>query len=497
MKEIVKQYIRQFHMVSEGDHITVALSGGADSVALLLLLLELRQELSVSVSAIHVEHGIRGEESEQDAVFVNNLCESLSVPLLVSKIDVPAYAKMQHLGLEEAARVLRYQVFEECGGKIALAHHMDDQAETVLFQMARGSGLKGLTGMQPVRREEKVTYLRPLLSVSRERIERYLCDCAQDYRVDSTNEDESYSRNFIRKTLLPELERLNASAKKHFAQTAERLGEVEEYMQLQTQDAFAKCVEEQYEFSDLCTELALRVDVLQSFHPAIQKRVLRMGVDELTHSLKDVEERHIRLLAELLSAKEGATALLPNHVRAYRDEGLLVLMYVPSGEIYSQLTEEEGKDEILPLRITKEALERLKSQERADRYEVVTTQGKSVGLLEISVVPCIKNDTFFLKKSCQKYIDYDKIISELVIRGRKEGDTFLLNLKGEHKLLQREFIDAKIPEYLRDEMIVFADEKKLAAICQKGEYAGRVSADYYVSDSTAYMIEIKESIEDF
>ena len=168
----VRKQIEEWNMIQKGDCIAAAVSGGADSVCLLLLLKELEQCMGFYLYAVHVEHGIRGKESMQDASFVKQLCETLNIPCETFFVDALAYAKEQKMGLEESARILRYKKFRayalQKNAKIALAHHMEDNAETVLFQMLRGSSLTGLGGILPMRTEKSgITYIRPLLTAHR------------------------------------------------------------------------------------------------------------------------------------------------------------------------------------------------------------------------------------------------------------------------------------------------------------------------------------------
>ena len=169
MIERICEFMDKWHMVSAGDRVLVGVSGGADSICLCLILKELSTQMKFSVEVIHVEHGIRGEASKRDALFVKQFCREQKLTYREFPVDVPAYAKKYHMGDEEAARKLRYDIFvkaakEKAGTKIALAHHMEDNAETMLFQLARGSGLDGLCGMRPVRAgEDSECYIRPLL----------------------------------------------------------------------------------------------------------------------------------------------------------------------------------------------------------------------------------------------------------------------------------------------------------------------------------------------
>ena len=167
----VEKFMRKWNMVPEGGRVLVGVSGGADSVCLCLILYELSTKMNFSLEVIHVEHGIRGEESKNDAVFVEQLCKQRGIVCHIRNVDVPRYAKIHHLGEEEAARILRYQVFADAAGqdrnvRIALAHHMEDNAETMLFQLIRGSGLDGLCGMRPQRTGTNgEIYIRPFFAV--------------------------------------------------------------------------------------------------------------------------------------------------------------------------------------------------------------------------------------------------------------------------------------------------------------------------------------------
>lgn len=219
----IADYIAAGRLLAADVPVIVALSGGADSVALLCVL----RELGYALHAVHCNFHLRGAESDRDETFVRGLCERLHVPLSVEHFQTEAYAREHKLSIEMAARELRYEAFErirrECGaGEIAVAHHRDDSVETLLLNLIRGTGINGLKGIRP--RNGHV--VRPLLAVSRQEIERYLQERGQDYVTDSTNLHDDFTRNKIRLHLLPLMEQLNPSVREGLAATAERLADV-------------------------------------------------------------------------------------------------------------------------------------------------------------------------------------------------------------------------------------------------------------------------------
>ena len=207
--------------------ILVAVSGGADSLALLLSLQEVAEEMGLIISALHVEHGIRGEESMSDAAFVEDLCDKEKIPLRVVHVDAKGLADEEKLSIEEAARILRYQALKEAareeGAVIAVAHHMEDQVETILLHLLRGSGGEGLAGMRTFDRQDGIAIIRPLLHISRKEIESYLALRGQEYCTDSTNQDDRNPRNRIRHDILPIFEQMKPDYMQRFGDAADLL----------------------------------------------------------------------------------------------------------------------------------------------------------------------------------------------------------------------------------------------------------------------------------
>ena len=223
MLEKVRKAIGEFNMLTEGEAVLCCLSGGADSVTLLLCL----RELGYEVSAMHINHGLRGEESDRDERFCVRLCEELGVPLTVKAVDVKGFCLKTGKSVEEGARELRYAAFESSPiKKIATAHTLSDSLETALFNLARGTGAKGICGIPPVRGR----FIRPLIGCTRTEIESFLRERGREWVTDSTNLSDDYSRNRIRHGAVPVLTSLNPAAEQAFARLSASLREDDRYL---------------------------------------------------------------------------------------------------------------------------------------------------------------------------------------------------------------------------------------------------------------------------
>ena len=240
-KEKVADYIRHHELVIAGDNVVVALSGGADSVALLHALMS----LNIKCSALHCNFGLRGAESDRDESFVRNLCDSLGVALKVEHFDVPAYEQKHKVSTEMACRELRYAWFEQerlaIGAKyIAVAHHHDDNVETFFLNMLRGTGIQGLSGIKP----KNGNIIRPLLCVSRKEVEDYLKACGLSYVVDSTNLENDFKRNKIRNVLIPAFKDLFPNFETGIARTLDNLQGCADFYRYSVEQLKQKCVDD-------------------------------------------------------------------------------------------------------------------------------------------------------------------------------------------------------------------------------------------------------------
>ena len=291
MTEKVLGYIREQELLKPGDRVGVAVSGGADSVALLRVMLELRGELGIVLSVLHFNHKIRGADADEDERFVGSLAKQHGLEFHRASADVPAYAAEHKLGLETAGREARYQFFElllqrQALNVVATGHTMDDQAETVLMRVLRGAGTKGLGGIYPRKATrccegKQVPYIvRPLLAVRRAEVRAYLQSVNQPWREDPTNADLQYTRNRIRHGLMPLIEtRFQPAAVAALAQLAEVAREEEDYWEGELSRIMPDVV------ADSRVGLSVNIPSLMALHPAQQRRVLRECAHRLAVSL--------------------------------------------------------------------------------------------------------------------------------------------------------------------------------------------------------------------
>ena len=446
-------FIKKHSMIFKGAGIVIGLSGGADSVALLEVLCSLREEFSLKLAAVHVHHGIR-PEADQDAEFCRMLCKEKKVTFFAEYVDVLTLAEKQGLTVEEAGRLVRYECFEKYRKQlkfdlIAVAHHENDRAETMLFQLFRGSGLKGLTGI-PVKRGY---IIRPLLGVSREEIEVYLAAKDLPFVTDSTNDEDVYTRNKIRHHILPVAEEISVGAVEHMNQTATQLREVLDYMVQQT------CVFFDANVMWSGEALAIPLKELKETHIALRKMIVLEAMERVMHSRKDITEKHVQGVLALLD-KEGEKSI-----------------HLPNGYCVTKRYEE--------LRFTRA----LDSKRQAGTQELIIEPDR-IYELENGVV--LRTRLFFdnkleniPKSDCIKWFDYDKIVSVLSWRSRKPGDFLTIRDDGARKSLQDYFVNEKIPKGERDQYKVLADGQHIIWVPGK-----RISAHYKVTKDTKRVLEV-------
>jgi tRNA(Ile)-lysidine synthase len=306
----VLAYVRKHALLKAGDRVGVAVSGGADSVALLRLLIDLRSEIGIVLSVVHFNHQLRGPDSDADEQFVADLARYHKLELHCEGGDTAAYAAQKHLSIETAARELRYHYFrrlftEANLNRIATAHSLDDQAETVLLKMARGAGSRGLAGIYPQLAipdsKSEASIIRPLLATRRKDLEIYLKSLGQSWREDASNRDLRHARNRVRHGILPRLERfLNPAVREALAETAEIARDEEEYWQCEVARVLPQVWAQQ--------SRTMKSSVLSALPLALQRRVVRAACESLGLRL---EFHHVEEVLVLASSPAAKSTELP------------------------------------------------------------------------------------------------------------------------------------------------------------------------------------------
>lgn len=479
MVDQIRAYIEQYHMIEEQDIVLLGVSGGADSVGLLLVLYELKKTWrDFLIAVVHVEHGIRGEDSLRDARFVENLCKKLGVKLFLTSVSVPDYAKSNHLGYEEAARILRYQAFEDTAKqltkqgkkvKVALAHHRNDNAETVLFQMVRGSGLTGMCGMQPVRKGEgEIHYIRPLLCVGRSEIEEFLAKKGQEYCTDATNFELDYSRNRIRNLVIPELLEVNSQAVAHISQTIEQLLEVRDFLMEEAKKSYQELVTVQHmEQKGEKSLIIMNAEGLKKLHRAVAKEVIRMALFEAAGKKKDFTAVHISDVLALCGMQSGRRIMLPYGLIAQKEYGTILMKEQEQKKVHQQ---GEWEIPVLPEQLS------------GEKFEIPLPDGE---MITFQMRKFSGNMEEIPKKPYTKWLDYDMIKNGFFLRYRRPGDYFYTGTDGRKKKLKEYFVNEKIPQSRRNKMPLIARESEILCIPE-----GRISASCLVTENTRYILEI-------
>ncbi len=320
----IARTIFDFGMLENKDKVLVAVSGGPDSVALLLSLLNLREKYDMTMGIAHLNHMLRKEESIRDEAFVKAFAEKLGLPFFSEKKNVDKYAKKHRLSIEEAGREVRYHFFEFIARnhdykKIATGHNKDDNIELVLMNLLRGAGPKGLSGIPPIR---DGLYIRPLIRVSKPRILDFLKNENQGYVVDASNTDMAYLRNKIRYRLIPHLK---AEYNPEIIDGLDRLSNIlkqeEEFWEIETQKAFHYCL---IKSEQSC--LMLSKSEMAKRHPALLNRVFRKAIHTVKKDLKRISHAHINDIIEFcFTTSSGISLDLPDQIRIYKSKDLIMI----------------------------------------------------------------------------------------------------------------------------------------------------------------------------
>jgi len=458
MEEKVLTTIKKYNMIERDQKVVVALSGGPDSVCLFHVLYRLKDELGISLCVAHLDHKFRGKESEEDSKFVEKLAGDFNLPCFVEEYDVPKFIKESGLSPEEAARKVRYgflkKIFDKVkADRIALGHNLNDQVETVIMRFLRGTGVRGLAGIPPVRG----IYIRPLIETTRGEIMEFIAKNDLKYRIDRTNLKPIYERNKIRLKLIPLLEKeYNPKLKESISNMSTLMRIENDFMEQVASEKFGEVVERINSH-----KVWVSFESFNKLHLALRYRVLRLCLESVLKGLKNINYKHIKEIDTFCKqGKTGAFITLPQDVKVQKSyRGFFIF----KGDL------EEKRDFY---------------------YEFVPGQAvyiKEIGKKITSQVVDVDGiKTPFQHDPCVALVDLSRIkSSKLVVRNRQQGDRFHpLGMKGIKKIKDF-FIDEKIPAYERDNIPLVVDGNSIVWV------AGfRLNEDYKITSKTKKILKL-------
>jgi len=480
-------------MFQKGDRVVLGVSGGADSICLLFVLMKLRESLGIEICVVHVNHGVR-QDAVEDAAYVEEICRQYQLPFMLEEISVAELAANLSVTQEEAGRIARYRAFEkacelyQCN-KIAVAHNSNDRAETMLFHLFRGTGLKGMAGILPVRDN----VVRPLLCLERGEIEEYLKQRGILYKQDSTNLEDDYTRNRIRHHILPYAESsVAAGCVRNMCRAGEIFAEEESYLEEQTLEALAVCMVSGGGDTDDGGAKATKnpgenppdsmaelwVEKFLKQHPVIRKRILLRVLRWLSPGQQDITALHIGDILTLFEEPGNRQICLPYQIRGQRIYDK-VRLERRSGE--SDCTTADRFDIPIP-----------RLHNVGDEHTVWLPDGTRMVFAMLEIPQNLpENQNFFeniSKNRYTKWFDYDTIIKSLRVRARQTGD--YLVIRGNeglcHKKLKDYMVTEKIPKEERDKIPVIAEENHVLWL------AGyRISEHYKVTRNTKRILQVQ------
>lgn len=423
----IREAAFKYNMFDSVSTVTVALSGGADSVSLLHALLSIKDEFGFKVNAAHLNHLIRGDEANSDEQFVKELCKSLGVELFCERACVPEIAEENGESLELAARKVRYEFLTRVAeGVVATAHTASDNIETLLFNVSRGSGLKGLCGI-PAKRDN---IIRPLILATREEVLQYCAENKLSFCTDSTNRDVNYARNRIRHNVVPELVKVNEGAVQNALRLCNNLSKDADFI-----DSFAESV-----YKSAFSDSGLSVEALKLQHVAIKNRIIARLCEEKS-GLKP-EEVHIKAICDMLELGKSRVSFKGDFEATVR-KGVLRIEKIPADNQSFEISVDTFPFNFKNISIVKEDFEKKE-----------------------------KLNSLLLKNT----FDCDKICGELVLRSRKPGDEIKLLGRNVTKTLKKLFNEADMSAEEKAEILLLCDAEEIVWVQNFG-ISERVSVD--------------------
>ena len=447
----LRQFVHHEQLIEQNDKLLIGLSGGIDSTVLLFLLKKITAEFNLTTLAVHINYNLRGDESKENERFVKNLCYKWGIPLIVHNVTINDKGN-----IENTARKIRYSIFRDLlrkysFNKIAVGHNMNDQAETFLMHLFRGSGFTGLKGMLPKSRD----VIRPLLSFKRDEIADFAQKNKIAFSFDSSNDDLGYDRNKIRHRILPIIqEQFNPTVINKIYDSSHIFQKTDMFLQTHSRDIFKDVVRhKEHEGYVVLLDKLKQSEVLYFY-------VFRRIFGLLTGSESDFYSAHLSEIYELLRRPGGKFIHLPHSVYVIKDARTLIFTMSPPDYTASDYSREIK-------RYSRQIL-------FGDHY---ITQS------EIKVMP-IHGFSFDEPDTC--YVDFDKITFPLVVRYRRPGDSFIpLGMQNPKKLKQF-FIDNKVPRLDRKNKIIIADQKRIIWVAGM-----RIHEDVKITSRTSHVLRIK------
>lgn len=454
MLKKVNETINRYELIENGDKIVVGVSGGVDSMALIHFLIEIKEEYDLNLYIAHVNHGVRGKDAKKDQDFVRDYAKEVDLPYYTIDVDMEGYAKEHRITSEEAGRILRYgffnQILEEIGGgKIAVAHNLNDQAETLIMRFLRGTGIDGLRGIEY--RNENI--IRPILGITREELENYIENNHISITEDMTNYESIYTRNRIRLEIIPYIiKHFNPNIIKTLERTS-ILAEIDSsFLEKHSNTRYNSIVEKKSKF-----KVILNYELFKKEDLSIQQRIIRRAIFEVNGNLQGISEAQVSLIVDLfLSGVTGKQIDISNNIIAKTSyNNLIIMKAIKEIDDYNyKLGKETYISEI--------------------DYTLYLSEFENI---EFEKLP---------KKKNTRYFDADQIKGDLRIRNRRNGDRFNpFGMKGSKKIKDY-FIDEKIPRVKRNKIPFIVDEEEILWVL-----GYRTSELFRVTKDTKRILEIR------
>jgi len=468
--------IKYNNLINVGETVIAGISGGPDSVCLVHILNTISSIYNFKIIAVHINHMLRGEEAECDEKYAREFCEKLSIEFYSEKIDIRKMSKEESISIEEAGRIARYRQFQiyasnKSAQKIAVAHNKNDNAETVIMNIIRGTGTDGLKGIQ----YKRDNIIRPLLDVYRYEIDSYCLLNELKPRIDSSNMESIYTRNKIRLDLIPFINKsFNTDIIESIGRTSEIVNCDLEFIEDYAAKALKKCIIEKN-----FDKIRLDIGILKDFHNSIKNRILRKAIKDVKGNLNGIEKKHIDLLSDIaFNGRTGAMVCLPGKIIGEKSYNILTVSYEETGKKAKTL-EYNGFE--MKITIPGSNFFQFNNRCYCLESEIISSQEAK------------KINTFKYKMEEKvQYFDYEALKKGIYLRNRKEGDLFKpLNGKGTKKLKEY-FIDKKIPREERDKMFLVATGNEIVWVV-----GNKTSDKFKANENTKYILklEFKDVVE--